>query len=135
MEYTFSAFSDEAFVDRVLGRANVFVNLHKACGEAHNPVVFRVAKLLSAGRLVLSERAHPDDEIEYAGMVTFLPNVSEIATAFERIVAGGDWRRRADEASARFRKRFQPRAVFRRANVYADLQRDDMWARRESRRG
>ena len=121
LEYTFSTFSEARWRTKVLARANVFVNLHKECTEAHNPITFRVPKLLNAGRFVLSERAHPDDEREYAGIVSFHDNVSALAAAFTQLVESGQWEPRARAASAAFRERFAPREVFRRARIIDDL--------------
>ena len=99
---------------------------------------FRVAMLLNARhpRLVLSERVHPRDEQEYAGIVRFYDNMSAIADAFRsfdkpelvkrRRGAGGSssppWELPAREASSLFRRRFAPEAVFRRAKVFEDLE-------------
>lgn len=80
-------------------------------------------KLLNAGRLVLSERAHPDDEREYEGIVPFFDNVSALAAAFTQLVASGEWAAATTRAGAAFRVRFSPRAVLRRARVVEDLMR------------
>ena len=124
LEHTFSAFTEARWRDKVLARANVFVNLHKECTERHNPITFRVPKLLNAGRLVLSERAHPADEREWAGIVSFYDNITALAAAFLQLVdddGANGWEPRARAANAAFRERFAPGAVFRRAGIIDDL--------------
>ena len=52
MQHIYSVWSDEAFGKLIGSEAHrpssIFLNLHKGCGVAHNPVTFRVQKLLSA---------------------------------------------------------------------------------------
>lgn len=81
-------------------------------------VTFRVAKLLNAEKLVLSERCHPRDEAEYEGMVLFLDNASHIIERHRHVSQSGEWLALAQRASARFREHFRPSAVFRRAGIY-----------------
>ena len=108
---------------------HVYVNVHKHCGDAHQPVTFRHAKLLNAeAGPLLSEPSYPADEREYAGMVTFLSNMSAIATEYMRLRVmsdatrrgAGPARRRGRAAAAAFRRSFQPRDIFWRAGLYAD---------------
>ena len=100
-------------------RYGIFLNLHKVCGDAHNPVTFRAAALMSAGKLLLSEHAHPADEAAYRNMIIF---ASDLKVAYTRLLADGDWRMRAAAASRAFRRRFDPRVLFERAGVYRDWQ-------------
>ena len=118
LKYTYRVWDDGAFVNRVLSHFTIFLNLHKDCGDSHNPVTFRVAKLLNAEGLVLSERCHPRDEAEYAGMVLFVNDTASIVSTHTQLVQSGSWRARAQEAAARFQQRFQPRAIFERAGIY-----------------
>ena len=79
-------------------------------------------KLLHAGRVILSERAHAKDEAEFAGAVAFLDNMSAIADAYTRLARSeGLWRKRARQATHVFRARFTPTAIFERAGIYRDL--------------
>ena len=55
------------------GRASIFLNVHKGCGDAHNPITFRVARLLSARALLISESAYDADMADYDGLVDFYP--------------------------------------------------------------
>ena len=72
LQYTYRAFGDAELRTMALARARIFVNLHKACGVTGQALEsFRVAQLLNGNRLLLSERSHPRDESEYAGMVFF----------------------------------------------------------------
>jgi len=125
LAHTYRAFDDASF-QRLLRQHAVWLNLHKGCGDAHNPVTFRVAKALLLGRLVLSERAHAKDEAEYAGLgISFHDNVSGIAAAYDRAVrdynrAGVPTLAAAEQRIAAFRQRFDPRRIFERANIYAD---------------
>ena len=122
-------------IDQVLARSGIFVNLHKGCGEAHNPITFRVPKLLNAERLVLSERAHPLDEKEFAGIVSFYDGLPALATAFEQLTRDGSWQAKAREAAARFRVRFAPQRVLRRAGVLELLNASGRRAARHAQRG
>lgn len=81
-------------------------------------VTFRVAKLLNAEKLVISERCHPRDEAEYEGMVLFRDNASHIIQAHQHASQSGNWLALARRASARFREKFQPSAIFLRAGIY-----------------
>ena len=116
--HRFDIFNDEDFVSKVLDQYNVFVNLHKRCGDRHNPVTFRVAKLLNAGKLVLSERSYAHDERTHEGAVLF---VDSVTAAYQQLVREGDWAVHAAAAAAEFRRRFQPADLFQRAGVYADF--------------
>ena len=96
--------------------------MHKDCGQRHSHLeAFRIAKLLSAGRLVLSERAHPRDEHEHAEVVTFFDNANHLRALYSGLVRADAWRGVAERAAARFRERFEPHAIFRRAGVYSWL--------------
>lgn len=78
------------------------------------------AQLLSDEMLVLSEPAYAPDQRDYASSVTFLPNMSAIASEWHRLVspaAAGEWSRRAVQASRSFRLAFRPAQIFRRAGV------------------
>ena len=100
-----------------MGSHEVFLNLHKFCGERH-PVTFRNAVLLNEGKLLLSERAHCQDELEYDGMISF-HDVGSLPSAYEAILAS-DWRTTQAAARRRFASRFAPPALFRRAAIYRD---------------
>lgn len=64
--------SDEK-LQRRLGDASIFVNWHKNCLAADQPLeTFRIAALLSLGALVVSQRSHARDEAEFAGLVDFV---------------------------------------------------------------
>lgn len=119
VKHTYRNWDDRGFV-RVLDRFDLFVNLHKGCGDAHNPVTFRVPKLLNARKLVLSERCHPRDEAEFDQMVLFLDNMTAIGQVYQQLARRG-WQERARAAAARFRRHFQPVDIFRRAGIYEAL--------------
>lgn len=125
---TFRAWDDESY-QRLLREHAIWLNLHKGCGDAHNPITFRVSKALLAGRLILSERSHPKDEAEFAGLgISFYDNMSAIATAYEALVRsyssfGPKGTGALADATRRiraFRRRFAPRLLFERALVYRD---------------
>jgi hypothetical protein len=89
----------------------------------------QVSKALLAGRLVLSERSHPKDEAEFAGLgISFYDNMSAIATAYEALVhsyssfgpMGAGALADATRRIRAFRRRFAPRLIFERAHVYRD---------------
>ena len=64
----YSVWNVSAFA-ALMRHRQVFLNLHKGCGDAHQPLeAFRVAQILSAGvGLILSEPAYPRDAAEYEG--------------------------------------------------------------------
>ena len=117
LHQTYSVWNDSALM-RVFERYDLYLNLHKRCAPG-GPVTFRHALLLSAGKLVLSDRAHPRDEAEYAGMVRFVPQ-ARLAEEYRAMVLGSDYRAEQRRAHERFRTRFQPEAIFHRAGVYRD---------------
>lgn len=118
---TYRIWDDASFVAEVLNQFDLFVNLDKDCGDAHGPVTFRNARLLNAGKLIISERMHPADEAEYAGMLLLANNMSHIASLYLQLIQSGDWCERADAAALAFRKKFGPRDVFARARIYRDF--------------
>jgi hypothetical protein len=63
---TWSVWNAAGFVEwwRTSGQWAVQLNLHKTCENPRNPVVFRMALLLSRGAIILSEHANPKDEAE-----------------------------------------------------------------------
>ena len=101
--------------------ASIFLNMHKHGGRegGARPVTFRVAKLLDAGALVISERCHPDDEAEFAGVVDFVEE-AEVLASFLRLANASATHRHAlaAERRERFRERFEPRGIFERAGIY-----------------
>ena len=121
LEFTFAAFNEERWHSTVLSRSNIFLNLHKDCSEPHNPITFRVPKLVDSGRLVLSERAHLADEREWEGIVLFYDNVSSLAEGYLDLIATGAWVEKAKAANAAFKRRFSPARIFRRAGIVEDL--------------
>ena len=83
---------------------------------------FPPRQLLSAARLVASQRAHPLDEAAYAGLVTFVP-LDQIA-ATHRAWANMTSQSRAArqlEVWELFRKRFAPPRLFADAGIYEAL--------------
>lgn len=120
VSHTYQAWSAAAFASQVLP-SHIFVNLHKDCGDAHNPVTWRSPMLANQGKLVLSERAHARDEVVYRGIIFFLDNVSVIARTYEELAASGAWRQWSVLAGLRFKVRFSPTSVFDRAGIYEGL--------------
>ena len=120
VRHVYKAWSEQSFAQRVLS-SSIFLNLHKDCGDAHNPVTWRSPMLLRHSKLVLSERASARDEETYKGMVLFFDNISAIAGAFLQLSASGEWRPLAARAGRLFRQQFEPTRVFERAGVYAGL--------------
>lgn len=114
----------EAEYARLLRDHDIFLNIHKGCGDPHNPVTFRVTKILNAGGIIVSERAHPLDEEAYAGLVSFVnitqSNLSGIAREYLRIasLSASERAELADERQRSFRQRFSPSGIFERAGLY-----------------
>ena len=138
---TWSVWSSDAFERwwRDHGRWTVHLNLHKTCENAHNPVVFRTALLLSRGAIVVSEHAYPHDEAEYEGLVHFgtvdeLPSIlarvalpPRAAPAARLSIPGGPSTpevprvQTSGRAAALFAARFEPQAIFQRAGSPSPL--------------
>ena len=116
LQQTYSVWNESALA-AVLGRYDIYLNVHKNCASG-GPVTFRNALLLSAGKLILSDRAHPRDEAEFAGMVQFVP-LADIGAAYRRLRTH-DVRAERQRAHALFQERFQPRDIFQRAGIYRD---------------
>lgn len=120
--------SDAEFA-QLMGRFSVFLNMHKNCGSAHEPVeVFRVNKLLSAGGLVISERSYPKDEQEFEGIVSFADGMAGVAEEYLRLAHMPKAEREtlAGARAARFVARFAPARIFERAGIYARF--DELFA-------
>ena len=102
------------------------LNLHKQCGaEAVNPPPseaplesFRLAVLLSAKALVVSERSAFVDEAAFAGLVDFAP-LTHVPQAFTRIANMTRAQRRtlAEERSKRFAANFRPASLFQSSGL------------------
>ena len=120
VRHTYRAFSHATFATNVLSNFDIFVNLHKTCGEAHNPITWRNAKLLNSRKMIISERSHPKDEAEYSGMMLWVSNMSEVAAQYQQYANGG-WRDFAQKASVRFRRKFHAIDIFERAGIYQRL--------------
>ena len=129
---------------------DIFLNVHKSapqpfstgpqrklpppwqafCGDKHNPIASsRIAKLVTARALVISESAFTRDEAELAGAASFVP-FAEVGAEFARLRQLSSEERR-DLARARaewFEKRFQPGAILRRAGIVDELRRREMRA-------
>ena len=140
-----SVYTDAAFQRWLSDNSSlVFLNLHKGTGDHHNPVSVRLARLLSAGGLVISERSYPADEAQYAGIVPFLnvtidrrcpqrgekqmpscalDDVSAIVSEFEQIstMSAGQRHAEASRRAALFAREFAPEVIFRRAGLHTRL--------------
>ena len=118
---TYEAWDDDALA-ALFGQYDVFLNLHKNCANRDAPIeAFRVALLLDAGKLVLSERGPDADEAEYAGLATFARPRAIPALHSELVRRGSvGYREQQRHVHALFRSRFAPQRIFERAGVYAD---------------
>ena len=100
----------------------IFLNLHRRCDDRTSSVPlerFRLQRYLSAGQLVVSEHAHPDDEAQLRGIVTFT-NFSDIAHAFEKL-ANRSKAERIELSSHRrraFVTRCEPGGILKRAGGF-----------------
>ena len=69
LQYTYNLWNDTMFAREIVGRFNLSLNLHRECGDGQQPLeAFRISQLVSAGRLVISERSYHRDEAEYHGI-------------------------------------------------------------------
>ena len=117
LQQTYSVWNDTG-LERTLREHNLFLNIHKHCASG-GPVTFRQSLFISHGKLILSDRAHPKDEAEYRGMMIFV-ELSQLESTYRRLVKNG-YRTEQRLAHKRFRLRFQPDQIMRRANVYRDF--------------
>eukprot|EP00746_Dinoflagellata_sp_MGD_P134849 gnl/MRDRNA2_/MRDRNA2_68732_c0_seq1.p1 gnl/MRDRNA2_/MRDRNA2_68732_c0~~gnl/MRDRNA2_/MRDRNA2_68732_c0_seq1.p1 ORF type:complete len:498 (+),score=46.29 gnl/MRDRNA2_/MRDRNA2_68732_c0_seq1:228-1721(+) len=103
----------------LLNRSSIFLNLHKHCGDASNPVTVRNAKLLNAHALIISERCYSGDETEFSGMIDFLA-LDDIPKRYAELVNMSQRERQqlASARAAKFAEKFDPVAVFDRAGIY-----------------
>ena len=106
----------------VLLSHGVYVSVHKACATTSNPVPPRVAMLLNAKALVISEHSSARDEGQFEGMVSFVP-FSNLEQEFSRLrLLSRDERQQLAESRAkRFAERFAPWRVYQEAGVHALL--------------
>lgn len=121
LQQTYSVWNESA-LSAFLHRHDFFLNLHKGCERGHAPVTFRHALLLSAAKLVVSERCHPLDEDAYKGLITFAPQqeMASIHSSWaklprQEVVA------RQQSIAAGFRRRFAPQRIFENAGIYKEL--------------
>ena len=115
------AWSDEALTE-CTQQHSFFVNLHKECHLEVSCETLRFAQLLNAGAAaVLSDRCHPQDELDWAGLVTFA-NRSALPAAFLKVARQSDTAE-ADklnsDRSSLFEREFSPVAIFKRAGIAA----------------
>ena len=99
----------------------IFLNIHKHCNTSEFEIAaegFRLAQLLNLGAVVLSERSAISDETAYIGLLDFVP-FEEIPAAAARLSAmnSRDFARLGRERAMAFASRFEPGALFRRAEV------------------
>jgi hypothetical protein len=95
----------------------VFVNIHKRClhDEATQPLEsVRIAMLLSAGAIVLSQHAAPHDEALFDGIVEFA-SLDAMPRAISALLARPDLHTLARERHAKFRRRFEPGTLLAKA--------------------
>ena len=127
-----NVWSDQAY-EEILHHQEVFVNVHTSmnkgsqnwspfCGDSHNPVTFRFAKLLNSRALIISEHCHVRDEEEFQGTVTFV-NFSALGSAFRHLRQQTKVERQllAEERYRLFQRRFAPEDVFRRSGITRSL--------------
>lgn len=128
-----NAFSPKEQAD-VFCKNALFVNLHRMsesafsdCSERRGDDSFlapfesvRAATHLSYGVSLLSERSHPRDEREFAGLVEFVNGSAAMIEAFQRksseILAMGVERYTA-ELRSNYTQRFSPEVIFSKAGI------------------
>ena len=73
------------------------------------------------GKGLYAAQAHPNPNPNpNPNEVTFAPDARALAAKYRALVEGGnDWQAAARASARRFRDRFQPVDIFRRAGVYA----------------
>lgn len=117
----------EASFATLMRKHAIYLSFHKGCGLPNQPVeAFRVAKVLSHGRLVIGERSHVADEHEFDQLVTF-GNLSQVPYLHRQILQMPLAERTslAEARSAAFRVRFNPLRLFNTSGVRFML--DSLW--------
>jgi len=116
MEY--SAWNDDAY-QTVLDRSNIYLNIHKLCGNSAQPITWRNAKLLNAHALIISEHSYPKDEEQFAGLIDFT-DLEKIPDKYGELAAMSQTERQnlADSRAEMFSKRFAPEVIFQKAGIY-----------------
>ena len=117
LDQTYRVWNDSA-LNAVMAKYDLFVNLHKHCAS-FGPITFRNSLLLSAGKVIVSDRAHPLDEAEYRGMMRFVP-LEQISQVYRELVARRSYREEQREVHMQFQARFHPVKLMWRANVFQD---------------
>lgn len=122
LESEYSAWNDGAYQE-VLRTHNIFLNLHKNCGRGkqkdhHNPITWRNPKLLNARGLIISQRAVPKDEHEFAGLIDFV-ELEDIPKKYQELanMSKTDRQKLADLRFEQFQARFHPGRIFEEAGI------------------
>jgi len=120
LSYESSAWTETAFVG-LLKHHNIFLNLHKGdCKWERNPfAAVRASRLLSAGAILISEKAYYKDETEFAGLVDFV-NFDAIPSTYAHYFAQDDVTYENLRLSRRssYMTKFAPTAIFTNADIY-----------------
>jgi hypothetical protein len=96
-------------------------NLRPALRGLHVAIEsFRLAPLLSAGAVILSERCDAVDEEAYAGLVHF-DHAADISSTFARVWVERDSIASASSRAATFERRFAPSRLFKQSGAYEAL--------------
>jgi len=108
----------------ILKHNNIFLNLHKGdCRWDINPfAAARVSRLLSAGGIVISEKAYYKDETAFAGLVDFVDFDAIPATYadyYTKTISQFD--SNATTKRNAFAQYWAPNVIFENASIYADL--------------
>jgi len=114
----YGAWDDTAY-QNVLKHYSIYLNIHKTCGQPNQPITWRNAKLLNAHALIVSERCHPRDEQEYAGIIDFV-DLGAIPAKYNELANLSQEERQelADSRAKTFSARFDPRTIFQKAGIY-----------------
>jgi len=121
LEAEYSVWDDSGF-SQVLDKHSIFLNLAKGCEERPPAAFFRIAKLLNANALIISQRLYYSDEQQLDGMVDFVEIANIPNKYLELAASNGTYRQQLAKARAdRFRDKFQPAKIFERAGIYDDF--------------
>jgi len=119
--WEYETWDDTAYQQKVLDKSNIYLNMHKACGQHRlpMPVTWRNPKLLNAHALIVSEHSHPKDEEEFAGMIDFVDFEAIPAKYNELASMSAEERQKLADARAElFSVKFDPRRIFQKAGIY-----------------
>lgn len=118
-----SAWTDAAF-QGILKHHSIFLNLHKGeCGWERNPfAAARASRILSAGGILISEKAYGKDETAFGSVVNFttFETIPTVYANYQQMTSTAFDTERQRIAGI-YQTNFAPSVIFANAGIYDDL--------------